>query len=56
MRPLTITIYRSKDGWRWRMKASNGNIVADSAEAYVSERNAKRAAARVASAAIRLAT
>lgn len=30
-------------GWRWRMKAPNGEIVATSGEAYVSKWNAKRA-------------
>lgn len=36
-------IYESDDGWRWRLVASNGNIVADSGEAYSSKGNAKRA-------------
>lgn len=29
--------------WRWRALARNGKVVADSAEGYASERNAKRA-------------
>lgn len=33
--------------WRWRLKASNGNIVADSGEAYSSKGNAKRAIGRM---------
>jgi len=28
--------------WRWRLVASNGNIVADSAEGYTSKQGAKR--------------
>ena len=26
--------YKAKDGYRWRVVAANGNIVADSGEAY----------------------
>jgi len=36
-------IYEAKDGWRWRLIASNGHIVADSGEPYHSKWNAKRA-------------
>lgn len=32
--------------WFWRLKAPNGKVVADGAEAYTSESNAKRAAVR----------
>jgi hypothetical protein len=28
--------------WRWRLVASNGNIIADSAEGYASKQGAKR--------------
>lgn len=28
--------------WRWRLVASNGNIVADSAEGYASKQGVKR--------------
>jgi uncharacterized protein YegP (UPF0339 family) len=35
-------IYRSKDGHRWRLRAKNGRIVADSGEAYVKRSNAIR--------------
>ena len=37
-------IYRdARREWRWRLVARNGNIVADSAEGYVSKRNAAMA-------------
>lgn len=35
IRPMLLHFYRSPDGWRWRIRAANGRIVADSAEAYV---------------------
>lgn len=34
MRTYKITVYKAADGHRWRMKAGNGRIVADSGEAY----------------------
>lgn len=41
-------IYRDTSGdWRWRLRAVNGRIVADSAEGYASKRNAKRAVTAV---------
>lgn len=30
-----IEVYRGQDGWRWRLVAANGKIVADSGESYV---------------------
>ena len=30
----TLDIYKARDGWRWRLVAANGNILADSGEAY----------------------
>jgi uncharacterized protein YegP (UPF0339 family) len=37
-------IYNDTQGdWRWRLRARNGRIVADSAEGYASKRNAKNA-------------
>ena len=37
-------LYRDAGGlWRWRLRARNGRIVADSAEGYASRRNARRA-------------
>jgi uncharacterized protein YegP (UPF0339 family) len=36
--------YRDRrGGWRWRLVARNGKIVADSGEAYASMRNVRRA-------------
>jgi uncharacterized protein YegP (UPF0339 family) len=36
--------YRDQSGdWRWRLRAANGRIVADSAEGYASRRNVHRA-------------
>jgi hypothetical protein len=32
----------SASEWRWRLVASNGNIIADSAEGYASKQGAKR--------------
>ena len=51
-------LYRdAANQWRWRLKAANGRIVADSGEGYASEFNARRAAetarTNIASAAIR---
>jgi uncharacterized protein YegP (UPF0339 family) len=40
-------VYRSKNGWRWRAKARNGKIVADSAEAYVNYAHAVRMVRKV---------
>jgi uncharacterized protein YegP (UPF0339 family) len=38
-------VYRDAAGeWRWRLKAANGRIVADSGEGYASDHNARRAA------------
>lgn len=42
---MRFVIYEDEAGeWRWRLKASNGRIVADSAEGYARKRNAMRAA------------
>lgn len=41
----TIELYADVQGLhRWRMKARNGKVIADSAEAYANRRNARRAA------------
>lgn len=47
-----LTVYRSPDGWRWRLQAKNGKIVADSGEAYARKRNAEKAALALAAARI----
>jgi uncharacterized protein YegP (UPF0339 family) len=44
MKPYRITVYEAKDGWRWRMKAPNNRIVAESGEAYTRRASAVRAA------------
>lgn len=56
MKTYTITVYKAADGWRWRMKAANGRLVADSGEAYVSRRAAERAAHALAGAEIIVGT
>lgn len=45
-----LRVYEAKDGWRWRLAARNGRIVADSAESYSRRGDACRAADRVAGA------
>jgi len=36
---MTYEYYKDAKGeWRWRLKASNGRIIADSAEGYTTER------------------
>ena len=41
-------VYRdAASDYRWRLKASNGHIVADSGEGYASRSNARRAAENV---------
>jgi len=52
MKPMTLTIYQAADGWRWRLKASNGRIVADGGEAYRTKANARRAVKRLLAAVI----
>lgn len=40
----TFTIYQDRRGqYRWRLQARNGRIIADGAESYTRERDAKRA-------------
>jgi hypothetical protein len=42
-RPV-IELYEDKSGeWRWRLKATNGQIIATSGEGYKSKSNADRA-------------
>jgi uncharacterized protein YegP (UPF0339 family) len=52
MGKLTLQVYLEQagakshrsPGYRWRLKAPNGRIIADGAEAYVNQRNAITAA------------
>lgn len=37
----TYEVFEAADGWRWRLRAANGEIVAAS-ESYTSKRDAKR--------------
>ena len=42
-RRATFEVYRDSAGeWRWRLVASNGNIIADSGEGYSSKQGAER--------------
>lgn len=40
---MKVELFEGKDGWRWRKRASNGEIVSTS-EAFDSKYNANRAA------------
>jgi uncharacterized protein YegP (UPF0339 family) len=53
-RTPTVEFYKAADGWRWRLRASNGRIVAQG-EAHTSERDARRAFKTMAVAAAALA-
>ena len=45
---MRFIVYRDKKGgWRWRLVAGNGNVVADGAEGYATAGNARRAAKRM---------
>lgn len=44
---MKVEIYQAEDGFRWRMIATNGNIVADSAEAYTRAYDCKSAATKL---------
>ncbi|MFB6093532.1 MAG: HVO_2922 family protein [Halanaeroarchaeum sp.] len=42
-REPTFELYRDEaDEWRWRLRASNGNVIADGGEGYASKQGAKR--------------
>lgn len=43
----TVEVYEGADGWRWRVRAGNGRLVATAGEAFASKGNAVRAARRV---------
>lgn len=40
-----VEIYKATDGWRWRLKAVNGRILADSGEAYTRKNGCQKAIA-----------
>jgi hypothetical protein len=47
-RTATFEVFQdSADEWRWRLVASNGNIIADSGEGYRSKQGVKRGIASV---------
>lgn len=52
MKTYTLHTYKAADGWRWRLQARNGRIVADSGEAYTRRTGAERAGAALAGAVI----
>ena len=35
-------VYKSKDGWRWRLKAKNGRLIAEGGEALKRKPDAAR--------------
>lgn len=45
-------VYRSADGWRWRIVARNGRTIADSGEAYSRKGGALEALQRLVAARI----
>ena len=47
MRLPKFTVYQAADGWRWRLTAANGRIIA-TGEAHTRERDAWRAVRTVA--------
>lgn len=44
MREPTMRIYLADDGWRWRLRAANGRIIASSGESFTRKASAVRAA------------
>jgi uncharacterized protein YegP (UPF0339 family) len=43
---MKVEIHEAGDGWRWRVRARNGRIIAESGEAYSREHDAHKAWAR----------
>lgn len=43
----TFDVFRAQDGWRWRLWARNGRIVADGGEAYTRKAAAVKACERI---------
>ena len=50
MKGPRFEVYRSRDGWRWRLRARNCRVIA-TGESHTRERDALRAAMTVADAA-----
>lgn len=55
MNTMTCLIYQAKAGnqkgrWRWRLSASNGRTIADSAEGYTRKSKAEQAFGKIVSA------
>lgn len=46
-KPVTIRVYKAKDGWRWRMRHGNAKIIADSGQAYTRKADASTAASKM---------
>lgn len=47
-RPTMAIYFDKSNGWRWRLTAANGKIVADSGEAYTQRYDARKAALKLA--------
>lgn len=48
MDAMACKIYKDKDGeWRWRMRAANGEIMADSGEGYTRKADARNSLMRL---------
>jgi len=43
---MKITVYKAEDGYRWRARAANGEIVSESGEAYQHKSYVLEAASR----------
>lgn len=43
MKAPRFQVYPAKDGFRWRLRAANGRIIAESGEAYTRKRDCIRA-------------
>lgn len=48
-----VVYHDAGKGWRWRLKAANGLVIADSGEGYATRSNAVRAVRRFKGAAYR---
>jgi uncharacterized protein YegP (UPF0339 family) len=42
-----VRLYKAADGWRWRLVAPNGKVLADSGEAYTRRRDCRNIAVSV---------